>query len=145
MMSYDAGPAAANGSFAVDIYFVTDSQNEAVLLAKRLLGLAQRVAVNWVSGDQRAVATIEQALKTRGASAPSAIILDYASLGKRLWSIFKALRRAIGDRYVEYVVFDLPSEECQRPELRAANVTTMPVDLSFCRDCSSTEACTLYH
>jgi hypothetical protein len=127
-ISYNSGMNAAYGNAEVQIYFVTSSKNEAKLLAKRLVGLTHSIEVNWVRGDQRAGNAIKNAMASRMSWAPSAIILDYASLGKGLWSLFGSLRRAVGDRYVEYVVFDLPRDECERPELCAANVTVLPME-----------------
>ena len=74
---------------------------------------------------------ITGAMTATGTWMPTAIVLDYASYGQRLWSEFRKLRRAIGDRYVEYVVFDVPAGEVEPTGLRGANITMVRDGASF--------------
>ena len=114
-----------NRNFDVQIYFVTNHEQDSSFLAKHFANAAYRVAVNCIRADFRAATTIQSALACGSFCQPSAIIFDYASCGGDVWSLFERLRSAIGDRYVEFVISGLPRAEIDRPELQWGNVTAI--------------------
>jgi hypothetical protein len=130
-MAFNFGVFAADQNFEIQIFFVTSTQEEATLLAERFVNSAYRIAVTWVRADSNATLAITDAMSGRDAWLPTAIVLDFASYGQGLWNEFRKLRRAIGDRYVEYVVFDVPAEEIEQAGLRSANITMVPTESCF--------------
>lgn len=129
-MVYNFGAIAAGHRVDVQLFFVTGSEEEAARLSKRFVNSAYHVTVTWVRADTVATEVIKDAMAANITSTPSAIIIDYDSFGSALWSFFRSLRAAIGGRYVEYVIVDLPAGESELAELQAANVTAMPAAAS---------------
>lgn len=137
-MVFKFGAIAADRSVEIQIYFVTGSEDDVVRLAERFVSSAYRIDVTWVQADIKAAAVIRDAMAARQSWSPSAIILDYTSFGHSLWNFFWGLRQGLGDRYVEYVVFDLPDDEIERPELQAANVTAIAMSSDHTRSSAHT-------
>jgi hypothetical protein len=125
-MFYNFGDIVADHRVDVQLFFVTSSEDQAGRLSKRFVNSAYHVAVTWVQANRLATEVIKDAMAANLANTPSAIIIDYDSFGPVFWRFFSSLRGAIGDRYVEYVIVDLPADENEHAELQAANVTAMP-------------------
>jgi hypothetical protein len=125
-MVFNFGTITADRSFEIRLFFVTSVEEEAVHLAGLFSNLAYRITVTWVQADFHAADTIKDIMAAQLPSIPSAIILDYDSFGQGLWNIFRTLRCTMGERYVEYVIVDLPESETGHFDLQAANVTAIP-------------------
>jgi hypothetical protein len=129
-MFYNFGAIVADRRVDIQLFFVTSGEEEAARLSKRFVNSAYHVTVTWVQANRLASDVIKDAMAANLANTPSAIIIDYDSFGPTFFSFFRSLRGAIGDRYVEYVIVDLPADENEHPDLRAANVTAMPAAVS---------------
>ncbi len=116
---------AADRSIRIQIFFVASCEKEAVRLSGQLANSDYRISVDWIAADLRVANAVKHGMAAQQSWTPTAIILDYQSYGEEMWSILRSLRRTIGDRYVEFVVFDLPTEELDRPDLNAPNITVV--------------------
>ena len=130
-MAYNFGSFAANHKVEIRIFFVTSNEEDASRFAARFANVGYRIVITWVHAGQRAIDDITASMCALQSWTPTAIILDYSSFGEELWDVLQSIRRAIGDRYVEYVVFDVPDVDFERSDLHAANTTLVPFDTSL--------------
>jgi hypothetical protein len=124
-MVFNFSSIAVGKKYEIQIFFVASSEKEAMRLGEQLANSHHRIAVDWVPADLQAAEAVKQAMVAQQSWTPTAIILDYESYGEEMWGILRSLRSAIGDRYVEIVVFDLPIEQLERSDLKAANITVV--------------------
>ena len=127
-MAYNFGSFAADHKVEIRIFFVTSYEDDAARFAARFTNVGYRIVITWVRASQLAVDDITASMCALPSFTPTAIILDYSSFGGEMWDVLQSIRQAIGDRYVEYVVFDVPDVEFECSDLRAANTTFVPLN-----------------
>jgi hypothetical protein len=130
-MAYNFGSFAANHKVEIRIFFVTSNEEDAGRFAARFANVGYRIVITWVHASQSAIDDITASMCALPSFTPTAIILDYSSFGGEMSDVLQSMRQAIGDRYVEYVVFDVPDVEFERSELHGANTTIVPLDISL--------------